>query len=80
MKQDALVSQPLPHHPRTGARRIQNVNALMFQHSRAHTIFHVVPAFAFQHHAIDAPLVQKLSQQQAGRPRANDRNLSAHEG
>jgi hypothetical protein len=38
-----------------------------------------MPALGFQYHALDAVLMEKVRQQEARRPGADDRNLGTHE-
>src|SRR5262245_44780886 len=80
VKAETLMLQAFLHQARADAGLIQDVHALMLKDTGPYTFFHVVLVLRFQHHAFDAMLMQEVSQQQASRPRSNDRYLCAHGG
>jgi hypothetical protein len=71
--------QSLRHHACPHTRLIQNVDTLVLEHAGTDSIFDVVPAFGFQHHTVDAVLLQQVRQQKARGSCADDRNLGTHE-
>src|SRR6266700_1728213 len=79
VQKDAVMKQPFLHHARADTRLVQDVDTLMLEHSGAHAVFNVMPALGFQYHALDAVLMEKVRQQEARRPGADDRNLGTHE-
>ncbi len=72
------MEQPLLHHPGAHTCGIQDIDALMLQDAGADAVFNVFPAPRLQHHALDPTPVQEMSQQQARRASADDRNLGSH--
>ena len=79
VQEDALMKQPFLHHARAHARIIQDIHALVLEHAGPHSAFDVMSALGLQYDTLDAVLMQEVSQQQAGRARADDRNLCTHE-
>ena len=47
------------------ARGVQDVDALVLEHARAHAMLDVVAALRFEHDGVDAAQVQQLREQQA---------------
>ena len=75
---DAVVRQPLGVEPGGAAGAVQQVDGALLEHAGADPAEDVVAADAVEDHRLDPGVVQQLAEQQAGRPRADDRHLRPH--
>ena len=75
---DAAMSQRFGVQPFRDARQLQHVDRALLQHAGANAAEHVLGRAPLEDHGIDARSMQQLSEQQSGRPGADDGNLCAH--
>src|SRR4051812_35693027 len=78
IEKNAVMEQPLLHHPGADTGGIQDFDALMLQDAGSNAVFNVFLTPRLQDHALDPAEVQKMSQQQPRRASTNDRNLGTH--
>ena len=76
---EAAVYEPLTVHARADADFVQEVDAHLLEHAGADAGEHVRAALAFDDHRVDPGLRQQLPEQQAGRARADDRDLCSRD-
>lgn len=77
---DAMVAQALALQALAHAGCHQQVDRPLLQHARPDASFHVLAAAVLDDHGIDTGAAQQMTQQQACRPGADDRDLGAHRG
>jgi hypothetical protein len=75
---DAVMHEAFLVKPRRNAGLLQQANHALLDHARADSAEHIVRAPVLQNDRVDALLVQKLAEQEPGRPGADDRDLCAH--
>src|SRR5699024_5227707 len=56
----------------------ENLDTLIFEHTRAHALLDVLAALGFENDRVDAPQMQELIEQEAGRAGADDGDLGTH--
>ena len=75
---DAVVREPLPGQPPAAAQLVHEVDRVLLQQPGAVARLDVLAGAVLQDHALDPRPLERQSQGQAGRPRADDRDLRPH--
>src|SRR5690606_6267759 len=79
---DAAMHEALALEPRGHPRRTQDRHRALLDHAGTHAAEHIFAAAPLEDDALDASAIEKLREQEAGRPRADDTHLCslcAHE-
>ena len=74
----ALVDEAVGVHPRADAGLVQEIHRDLFDDAGAHAAEHVLRGLPFKDDVGNAVFVQQLPQQQSGRTRADNDDLSSH--
>ena len=74
---DSVMNDALAVGSRRRADGLEQSDSALLQHTGANTRQHVLAVLAFQNDVVDTGAMQKLTQQQPGRTRADDHNLGA---
>jgi len=77
-KLDPVVNQALALQPRADAGIVQQIDAALFQHACPNAMLDIVASTILDHRRFDPLPLQQMSEQQAGRPGADDPELRAH--
>jgi hypothetical protein len=73
-----VVHESFTPHSFAGARRFQEIRNAVFNDAGADAFFHVLAATVFEDYGFDAPALEQLSEQKAGRTGADDDHLGAN--
>jgi len=71
------MHEALGEHARADARFVEQRDHALFEDSRPDATEHVLAGVALADYVVDARALQELSEQEAGRPRADDGDLGA---
>jgi hypothetical protein len=77
---DAVVDQALGLDAISQARRVEDIDDALLEDARTHARDHVLLGAILEHDRLDALLVEKMGEQQAGRSRADDADLRSCHG
>ena len=75
----AVVDKAVTVHARADARFVEEVHCHLFDHAGADAAEHVFAGVSLDNDVVDAVALEKLAEQQSGRPGADNGDLSAHQ-
>src|SRR5690606_2378589 len=75
---ETVMRQAFTVHALAGTRLVEKLGHAFFEHAGAYAAKHIVLAYSFNDDGIDTGVGKKLTQQETGRPRADDRHLRSH--